>query len=204
MVINKRAQFFLLASVIIVAVVISLGVTSNQVIVKEEPKDFYDFSDGITKEVGAVIDYGIYSGFDDDVNLNEFVDLLTEDIKDKYPDADFVIVYGDNASGVNVKNERTDSIEAEGENIEGSRGAVMSSICHGFGNSHFCEDIELDAENFDEDIGRWKIDADKLQGKDAIQIEVGGQIVEFPVSEHKRVLFIIQKDVGDESFVAIG
>ncbi|MFH1522083.1 MAG: hypothetical protein ABIF18_03935 [archaeon] len=199
MVMNKRAQLFLLAAVIIVAVVISLGVISNQAIVNEEPTDFYDFSYEIKKEIGGVIDYEIYSDFDDEANLNIFVELLSENIRDKDPESEFIIIYGDNISGVKVVNEMADSIIADGQEVESEKTIVVSQIC----NINSCEDIELYADDFEE-VGTWEINTTVLEGKDTIQIDVDGQIIEFPISRHKKVLFIIQKDVDDESFIAIG
>ena len=63
MVMNGRGQFFLLAAVIISVVVISFGVSSNVAKGNREPEDFYDFSYEMKREVGAVIDYEIYSDF---------------------------------------------------------------------------------------------------------------------------------------------
>lgn len=196
---NKRAQFFLLVAVIIVAVVISLGITANQAIVSREPIDFYDFSYEVKVEIGEVIDYGIYSDFDDDAKIDEFVDLLSESIADRDPTAEFVIIYGDSISGVNVRNEREDPIIVDGEEIEGTKSIVVSRICNG----NICDTIESPVDEFGEEVGIWEIIASELIGKDTIQIDVEEQTIDFPVSEYKKVLFIIQKDVGDESFVSI-
>ncbi len=197
---NKRAQLFLLASVIIVSVVISLGITTNQVIVNEEPEDFYDFSDEVKGEIGKVINYEIYSDFEDGVNLNEFVDLLSESIKDTDPGSEFIIIYGDNVTGINVINERDDFIVVNGEKIKGKQEIIVSRICY----AGSCEDIKTVVDDFDPEIGEGYISAEEIEGKDTIEIDVGEQIIEFPVSEYKRVLFIIQKEVGYESFIAAG
>ena len=95
MVISKRAQIFLLAAVIVSAIVISLGITANQARISNEPKNFEDFSYEVKREMGAVIDYEIYTNFSEDDNLDEFVDILAEDIKDKNPNANFMFIYGD-------------------------------------------------------------------------------------------------------------
>ncbi len=197
---NKKAQLFLLAAIIIVAVVISLGITANQVIVNEEPEGFYDFSYEVKKEIGEVINYEIYSGFDDNADLDKFVDLLSESIKDTDPGSEFVIIYGNNISGIKVINERDDPIVVEGEDIEGNQGIIVSRICY----AGSCDAIETIVDDFNPETGKGDISAEELKGKDAIQIDVDEQIIEFPISEHKKVLFIIQKDVGDESFVSVG
>ena len=199
MVINKKAQFFLLAAVIIVTVITSLGITANQARVTKEPENFYDFSYEVNREIGAVVDYSIYSDFDDEVDLTDFVNLLTDDIKDKNPDADFVIIYGDNISGVIVINEKKESIAVGDKTIEGREEIKISKICQGYGDSRLCKPVE----NFNNEIKSQKIDAEELAGQSVIQVEIGVQAIDFPVSQHKQVLFIIQKDVGDERFVAI-
>lgn len=195
---NKRAQFFLLAAVIIVAVVISLGVTKNRTIVSEEPINFYDFSYEVNKEIGAVLDYAIYSGFDDDVNLTEFVNLLAEDIRDKDSEVNFVITYGDNVSGVRVRNEGSTSIFVDEQGVEGRGAIVVSKVCDSLSCNSINSSIAIQSS-----IGIWEISAVELIGKKTIELGVHGQIVEFPISRHKKVVFIIQKDVGDESFIAI-
>ena len=199
MVMKKRAQFFLLAAVIIVAVVISLGITANQATVNREPESFYDFSYEVSREVGRVIDYEIYSEFDDDADLDEFVDLLTEDIKDKDPDANFIIVYGDNVSGMEVRNEGVDDALVEGEVIEGKKKMTVNRVCY----ENSCQNIDLSVDEFGEEIGNWKIDATQLKGQETIEIDVNEQVVSFPISRHKQVFSIIKKDVGDESFVSV-
>ena len=198
MVMKKRAQFFLLAAVIIVAAVISLGVTTNQAIVNREPESFYDFSYEVSREVGMVIDYEIYSEFDDDVNLDEFVDLLVENIENKDPDTNFIIVYGDTVSGMKVRNEGVDDVLAEGNVVESSKKITVNSLCDG----NNCQDIELPSDEFGE-IKEWEITTGELAGKDSIEIGVNEQNVSFPISQHKQVFSIIKKDVGDESFVSI-
>jgi len=99
MVMNRRAQFFLLAAVIISAVVISLGITANRATVNREPGNFYDFSYEVKREAGAVLDYEIYTNVQiDGVDqpLEDFVRLLAKDISDKNPDANFKFIYGNN------------------------------------------------------------------------------------------------------------
>ena len=38
---------------------------------------------------------------------------------------------------------------------------------------------------------------------DSVSVEVEGNEFEFPVSRHRQIIFIMQKDVDDESFVAV-
>ena len=182
---NKRAQFFLLAAVIIVAVVISLGVNPNRATVNREPESFYDFSYEVQRETGAVIDYEIYSDFAANANLSEFVNLLAYDIRDKNPDANFMFVYGSTESGMDVKN-----FSSTDEN-------VISDICYG----GFCQEVRGSVWDFNSNFGTWHLDKDDLVNLNNISVKVRGYDFDFPISEHRQVIFIMQKEVGDESFV---
>ena len=185
---------------IISAIVISFGVITNRATSNVEPGNFYDYSYEIKRESGAVLDYKIYRGFEEGVDVDEFVDLLTEDIKDKNPNANFVIAYGSSTSGVKVKNEGKDSVEVDGEEIEGDEGG-LGEIRHCSG--HSCISVETDVGDYDGE-GELDIAADELSEVDSIEIEFGGHFYTFQVSEYSQVFFIIQEDEGDESYVATG
>jgi len=188
MVIGKRAQFFLLAAVIISAVVISLGISANRATVNREPESFYDFSYEVKREAGSVIDYEIYSEIDG--NLEDFVGLLAEDIKDKNPDANFKFIYGNN----------TYLVERDfGDTGSGKK--APSRICFGTGE---CVPVSGSAKDHNPDAGKRVLNAYDIGGSDNFIVEVGGHEFSFPISRHKQVVFIMQKDVDDESFVTIG
>ncbi len=189
MVINKRAQFFLLAAVIISVVVLSFGITTNRVRVNEEPEGFYDFSYEVKRETGAILDYDIYSGFDSDANLEEFIELLAADILDKDSDVTFKIVYGDD----------TGLIERDFTDTTGSTVEVISKLSLG----RFHKDVEETVRDFDDDDDEWirKYDSDEIGDSDSFSVNIEGYDFSFPISKHKQVIFIIQKEVEDEIFV---
>lgn len=190
MVMNKRAQFFLLAAVIISAVVISLGVNPNRATVSREPNNFYDFSYEVKREAGAVIDWEIYT-FEDGVfqdDLEEFVDLLAKDIKDKNPDANFKFIYGEGETLV-----QRDFGES------GSGAIAISSLCLG----SVCSDIEADAGIYDAAAGTTTLTVGDDDDVSNFVVKIGEYEFDFPVSEYRQVVFIMQKDVNDESFVTV-
>jgi len=189
MVMNNRAQFFLLAAVIISAIVISLGITANRATVNREPGNFYDFSYEVKREAGAVLDYEIYTGIDPNVELEDFVDLLAADIRDRNPDANFKFVYGDN----------THLVEKDFTDTTGSNTRTVSSLCF----SGYCQDIEDTTGNFVEGVGITTYTEEEIGDSDTFAVSVGGHDFSFQISEHRQVIFIMQKDVEDESFVAI-
>ena len=196
--VNKRAQFFLLAAVIISAVVISLGITANRAIVNKEPESFYDYSYEVEREIGAVLDYEIYTDFDEDVDLDDFVDLLADNMKERAPDSNFLFIYGSNKR-MNLRNYGKSDAFIDDVKIVGAEKSVVSSLCI----RSYCQDIEEIIDDFDDEIGSGYLDEEDMAGSDDISVEVKGHKFEFPISRHRKVIFLIQKDVKDESFISV-
>jgi len=195
---SKRGQFFLLAAVVISVVVISLGVTTNRAVVKKEPVNFYDFSYEVEREAGEVLDYEIYSDIDGG-SLDEFVQLLATEIRDRDPDANFMFIYGDNTE-MNLRNYGAAEAFAGGTLVPGASEGVISTICIG----GYCQDVNEVISDFDEGVGYIQLDESDMAGSDDIVVTVEGHDFSFPISRHRQVIFVIQKGVGDESFVSVG
>jgi hypothetical protein len=198
MVMEKRAQFFLLAAVIISAVIISLGFVANEATTNREPGSFYDFSYEVQRETGAVIDYEIYTISEGD--LEEFVDLLADDIRDRDPDSNFIFIYGNN-SGMTLKNYGSDSVDVGSNEVPGSGSTAISSICLSGGS---CLSVNSETGDFDPETGEATWTEDDLLGKDEITVTIGDYDYPFPTSPYKQVIFIIQKETEDENFVSTG
>ncbi|MFH1238277.1 MAG: hypothetical protein ABIH79_01955 [archaeon] len=181
MVISKRAQIFLLAAVIISSIIISLGITANQARINQEPKNFYDFSYEVQREIGAVMDYEIYTNFSDEEDLEEFVDILAANIQDNDPNSTFMFIYGDN-TGMTLKS----------YNSKKPKGTNTISI------GTFYENIDQQSKD---NGSKETLDEEDLEGINDIVVEFEDNEVSFPVSKFRQVIFLIQKDVGDERFV---
>jgi len=191
---NKRAQIFLLAAVIISAVIISLGFVANKATVNREPGSFYDFSYEVQRETGAVIDYEIYTITEGD--LKKFVDLLAIDIRDKDPDSNFLFIYGNDTEMI-LKNYGSESVETEGEEVEGSGGIVLSGMCY----EGMCQPITGLLGDFDPNAGTAILD---VSGQDEIVVTIEDYDYVFPISKYKQVIFIIQKETEGENFISVG
>jgi len=206
---NKRAQFFLLAAVIISVVVISFGFSENWAKVNEEPDSFYDFSYEVQRETGEVLDYEIYTNFVPGADLDSFVALFAEKIKDSNPDADFLFVYGDE-DGMKVSNygkgeveisvpmEVVGLIDKASKKVEGKLEKVPSKIVL----NDYGQEIEEYAYTFNNAVGEDFLSRDFLAGESNVIVNVKGKDFSVPVSKYRQVVFIIQKDVGDEKFVS--
>lgn len=199
--INKRAQFFLLAAVIISAVIISLGIGTNKVTVKEEPGGFYDFSYEVKREAGAVLDYEVYSGFDGGANLTEFVDYLAAEIEERSPGSDFIFIYGNSTPGdMKVRNYGSDSVYAGGQEIEGLNQNLGSRICLGV----LCQDINESSVDFDSGTAAGgSIVIDTLKSASEISVEIEGNEFIFPLSPHRQVIFIMIKNEGGDRHIVV-
>jgi hypothetical protein len=197
MVTGKRGQFFLLAAVVIVVIVISLGATTNRAVIKEELGSFYDFSYEVKREAGEVLDWEIYSNIEGG-DLDEFVQLLSEDIRDRDPEANFMFIYGNNTE-MNLRNYGAAEAFAGGVPIPGASESVISTICIG----GYCQDVDSVISNFNAGAGYVQLDVGDMAGSNDIVVTVQGHDFSFPISEHRQVIFIMQKGVGDESFVAV-
>ena len=197
MVMSKRGQFFLLAAVIISVIVVSLGVTTNRAVVGSEPDSFYDFSYEVKREAGEVLDYEIYRNIDGG-SLDEFVQLFAAEIRDRDPSANFMFIYGNNTE-MNLRNYGAAEAFAGGATIPGAGESVISTICVG----GYCQDVDEVISDFVDGAGYVQLSEANMTGSDDIAVRVEGHDFSFPISEHRQVIFVMQRGTNDESFVAV-
>lgn len=199
MVINKRAQFFLLAAVIISAVIISFGATVNKAVASNEPRNFYDLSHDVKKETNAVLDYEVYSGFTNNDNLTQFVNSLKKYIKTTVPKANIVFIYGNN-DNMTIENYGNTSIYINNKIVKGPLSSAKSKICIGTN----CKNMMEDTQDFNKNAGVLNLKESELKSKKNISMKIGQHNFVFPISNQRRVIFIMQKDVGNDNFITIG
>jgi len=191
---NKRGQFFIMTAIILSVFLLSMTLTVNEVVATEKDNNFYNYADGIERESSNVLDYQVFS----DVpvgDLADFVSKLEVDFQDKELSGNFLFIYG-NSSLIRVKNLGAENIELNGEtgeiSLDGSGSVVESRIrVAGIGNV-VAGSYNTDNEYVLEDIGN-----------DDIEVSFNEQVYKFPVSDVNQVIFIIQKDVGDETYVEV-
>ena len=192
--VNKCGQFFLLAAVIISAVIISLGFVENRATVNREPGSVSDFSYEVTREAGAVIDFEIYTLENNKDDLELFIGLLAKDIRDRDPDSNFLFLYGDESEMI-LKNYGSDSVDVDGDEVEGSGAIIISEIC----SDGTCTSVADTEGIYDSDAGTINV-----EGEEEIVITVGENDYSFPISKDRQVIFIMQKEIDDENFVSVG
>lgn len=94
---NKKAQFYILAAIIIIFVLIGIFVYGNYAKTRNDYTKIYDLGDELRIETGYVYDYGVYNGTDTDPLIEKWADVYqnyTQNIVE-----DWVFVYG-NEEGV--------------------------------------------------------------------------------------------------------
>ena len=89
----KRGQFYLLAAIVIISIIIGLGVVNNKINAPSEDIKTYDLSKEIEFEGSKVIDQGIISGTPDQLLLN--LEDLISIYSNNYPESEIAVVYGD-------------------------------------------------------------------------------------------------------------
>ncbi|MDO8516670.1 MAG: hypothetical protein Q7S33_00950 [Nanoarchaeota archaeon] len=112
---NKRGQFFILAAVIISAVILSLSTTYNYINTNKQQETSLDLTYQLKSESAQVSSYGVYSGNDE---LQNFLNIAVTDMQYKDPNAEVVVLYGDKNSAT-VENWAKGNIKVEGKTIPG-------------------------------------------------------------------------------------
>lgn len=107
---GKQGQFYLIAAVIIILIIVGLAGVKNYVSVKKEPPKFQDFSDMLGREGKYAIEYGIYSN-SNTKTISESLINLTSDYMTQNYEEDFVlyIVYGD-ITGNNISSKKISKV----------------------------------------------------------------------------------------------
>lgn len=92
---NKKGQFFLIAALVIVGIIITLGaINISTKKIPNEEKPFYDLSKEIDYEANQLIDYGVYQAqtFSE---INKSLVSFVSNYSAANPDTEMLLIYGD-------------------------------------------------------------------------------------------------------------
>ena len=111
---GNKAQFYIIAAIIIVLILIGLVGVTNYIIVKEEKQEFFDLGEVLSREGDWAYNYAIYGSEDVSSVLDEFSTSFAqyvEENKEKF--FDLVIVYGDinEAKAIVFSKQKTGGVE---------------------------------------------------------------------------------------------
>ncbi len=107
---GKQGQFYLIAAVIIVLIIVGLAGVRNYVSVKKEPPKFQDFSDMLGREGKYTIEYSLYNNKNTTQISENLINLTSEYMTQNYNE-DFVlyIIYGD-INGNNISSKKISKV----------------------------------------------------------------------------------------------
>ena len=95
---GKRGQFYIIAAVVIIAIILGLATVANKAIVQPKHAEFFDLSEDYEAETSKVIDYGVYNKYSPAVNIDEKVRNISETFANsafaKDPNVHLVFIYG--------------------------------------------------------------------------------------------------------------
>lgn len=112
---NKRAQFYIIAALLIIVAISGLMTISTYAIANEEPQDFELISSGLNIEGSKIVDFGILNNSNpqdiiEDFTKNKFAPYFLQ----KTENANLLFIYGNKESlyGIRYKPEITGTISA--------------------------------------------------------------------------------------------
>ena len=170
---NKRGQFFLIAAIIIVGLIIGLATTVNSVRVGDENKAFFDQAEEVKYEGDRVFDYGVYKEEDTDLLIQEFIETYANYIAPE----EFLAIYGNenDLTGLRFTN-----------NDIGSVGINTGGI-----------PTEITIQEIIGQIAEVTVDN---EGK--VIVEIDGIKYEFKLRKGENFFVLIRKNLNNEKFVA--
>lgn len=87
---NKRGQFFLIATIIIVGLIIGITTSVNSITMKDDNEAFESLADEVNLETKSVLDYGSYNSADTDSLMQGFLENYTNYIAKE----EILFIYG--------------------------------------------------------------------------------------------------------------
>lgn len=175
---DKGGQFYLLAAIVIIALIIGFAAISN-VAKKRAQTTIYDLGDELGIESARVLDFGVIR--QEEVNNTELIAHFTT-LYDQYAgtDKEMYYIFGNPGNIIAYK---------YGDIIVGT-----ISITIGGGGSQ----IPID-QRLRQDIG---VTEDSTSGK--ISVDIDGKLYYFDLNQGENFYFVISQNIGGEEFVAIG
>ena len=92
---GKKAQFYIIAAIIIIAILIGAATYSNYARKKRALPRIYDLGKELGLETGYIYDYGVFKSQDLDNLTDRWTDVYLNYTKDQAIIEDWIFVYGD-------------------------------------------------------------------------------------------------------------
>jgi hypothetical protein len=173
---GKRGQFYLVAAVVIVMILVGMAGVRTYANAKPEPRQIQDISSELNEEGARIIDYGIYSRENLTRILNNFSDEEFAPYFLKKTEAtNIVLVYGNSSDLYSVQ---------YNPSYTGSVYATIGGIAPSWQSSTIIPN-------------RTKVDTSTGE----VEIEVLEKNFKFKVRENEMFYFIISQEKDDEIYI---
>lgn len=169
---DKKGQFFLIATVVIVGILVTLAAVNISV---KTPPDknaaFYDLSKEIDYESSKLIDYGVYKGREGDIN--KLITSLMSNYSAAHPDTEFLFVYGNEDGATSTQ---YNLVQSGSESIGGA--------------TSYQHEIDVSYPNTEVSQGTIHVTINKTETLD------------FDLSPGENFYIVLTKETGEETLVA--
>ena len=199
---NLRGQFYLIATIVIIAVIIGFVTISNYA-QKQDSIKIYNLGEELNIEGENVLDYGIYNGLDKTETANllkEFVETYSEYLGG---DIEIYLLVGDDESLIVIGQE--EGLEEDFEIDFDLTGAATQNLKR-FATKEFKPENSLEAGNkIKVKIKRKSYyeghEEDEEGLKEGEDFDYEEYEYEFELKEGENFYFIISQKVGEETYV---
>jgi hypothetical protein len=194
---SKRGQFFILAAVILVSILASIFLYTNEVFLQESSGSIESLKKEISGETANVIDYGLYSGED---RLEEFIGNMSENLLVR-SNPEMIFFYG-NSTELKILNIGEEDIQININNIQNRCPGIKNDITPQLGLG----DMELGIQLSLEDLNNRDLICNLSLGSsnNHLNFTINETEYSLPLNTNKNFYFIIKQVVGDQVYVATG
>jgi len=203
---GKKAQFYIIAAVIIAVLIAGLATTINYAVTSQTPTRFYDLSKSYNLEAAKVIDYGVYQKYTPAIDIKEKIINFTykfyKNAQLKDPNIEIIALYGDSTEATGISYSINDTNFSSGTNsIEIKSSTIKSNIQNTVGTSQLGGSYSAQSTQ----IPTATIRPQSINGKYTVNISIPGNSYEINLNASQTFYFILQsKKPSGEVNVATG
>ena len=175
---NKRGQFYLIAAIIILIILIGLSNISSNLIIRPKSKTLKNFKDDLNRESYKIIEHAIYNKKDLDFLLTKFAgDQFGEYFLQKTKNANIIYLYG-NIAGLKAL-----------QYNRGPQGEVSLGSANWYNYNNFAKIKE--------------INKDEISNENYIELIILNNSYPFPITDNQMFYFVIVEEDQGEIFIEI-
>lgn len=127
---GKRGQFYLIAAIVLSAIIVGLSITSNYTTTNQNQNqnELNALSKQVQTESSKTVDYAINNSLNQ-IQINTLLQNMTQNYINSEKDKDLYFVYGTNSSvTINMWQDNATNVILDGNSITNSSGAAAGTI----------------------------------------------------------------------------